>query len=99
MNGLIPRSLPAAAAAALLTAACNVTLYLDDARLEQTIRDGIESQSDLSVTQVNCPDKQPIKEGDVFECTADTSDGRHLTVTITQTDSSGGVHWEVTSAS
>lgn len=86
-------------AVALLAVACAQTLYVDTPRLEQTISDGILEQLHWTVTRVDCPDQQPIEMGYVFECTADTTDGRQLTVTITQTYGAGVLNWRVTGES
>ncbi len=83
----------------MLAVACAETLYVDTPRLEQTISDGILVQLHQAVTRVDCPEQQPIKMGHVFECTADTADGRHLVVTVTQTYGAGVVNWRVTGES
>ncbi|HWH24568.1 MAG TPA: DUF4333 domain-containing protein [Candidatus Limnocylindria bacterium] len=78
-------------------AACQFSLTLDTTALEQNIRDEVARQVDgLTLTEVNCPEDRPLQEGDVFTCTATGSDGRQLVITVTQTDSTGNVRWEVT---
>ena len=87
------------AAIALLAVACAETLYVDSQRLEQIIRDGIQAQAQLTVIGVSCPDQHPLQEGDVFECTADIADGRHLTITVLQNGPSGTLSWRITGGS
>lgn len=84
------------AASAVLAMACAQTLYVDTPRLEQTISAGILAQLHQTVTNVRCPDQQPIEMGYVFECTADTAAGHKLQVTITQTYGAGVLNWRVT---
>ena len=79
--------------AAVIFAGCSTTL--DNTRLQQVIADGLLEQAGVTATVV-CPADRPIKLGDVFTCTAATQDGQTLTITVTQTDDQGNVHWEVT---
>lgn len=79
---------------ALLAVACNSTL--DDARLEQVITEGIQTQTGVTLTSIDCPSGQPLQEGNTFTCTAATPDGSTLQITVTQTDSIGNVHWSIT---
>lgn len=79
--------------AALIFAGCSTTL--DGTRLQQVIADGLLEQAGVTAT-VTCPTDRPLKQDDVFTCTAATLDGQTLTITVTQTDSQGNVHWEVT---
>jgi hypothetical protein len=82
--------------AALLLAACQTTLTLDTANLQNIIKTGIEAQNvntGVTVSSVVCPDR-PLLQGDTFECTATTSAGNYR-VSVTQTDAIGNVHWEL----
>jgi Domain of unknown function (DUF4333) len=79
--------------AALIVAGCSTTL--DNVKLQQSIVDGLQQQAGVTA-EVTCPNDRPIKQGDIFTCTATTADGQTLTITVTQTDSNGQVHWEVT---
>ena len=81
-----------------MAAACTLELYVDDQRLEQTIRDGIEAQVHVAVTRVDCPDQHRVAGGDVFACTVDTADGRHLTIIVTQ-EGNGNMRWDLTGGS
>lgn len=87
------------AATVLLMAACGGPQYVDDQRLEQIIRDGMQAQAQLTVIGVSCPDQHPLQEGDVFECTADIADGRHVTITVRQNGPSGTLSWRITGGS
>lgn len=88
-----------AAAGVLLIGACSETFYLDGPRLEEEIRLGLESQAQLTVTSVVCPEGLVAKQGDVFECSADIADGRHLTITVTENGGPGNMLWRVTGGS
>jgi hypothetical protein len=92
------RGLLSGAAAVLLVVACG-NLTLDDTRLEQVISAGITTQTGVAVTSVNCPNNRPLKTGDTFDCTATTADGATLTITVTQTDDQGNVHWAISGQS
>jgi hypothetical protein len=79
---------------ALVAVACNSTL--DDARLEQVITEGIQTQTGVTLTSIDCPSGQPLVEGNTFNCVAVTPEGSNLQITVTQTDGIGNVHWEIT---
>ncbi|MEP7379597.1 MAG: DUF4333 domain-containing protein [Chloroflexota bacterium] len=84
-----------AALVALLVAACG-TDVVDAARLEQSIKDGIEASSDFAVINVDCPQDRVFKQGDVFTCTAQISDGRTLIVKVTNESGGGNLKYQVT---
>ncbi|MEO8626166.1 MAG: DUF4333 domain-containing protein [Candidatus Limnocylindrales bacterium] len=84
-----------AALVALLLAACG-TDVVDAARLEQSIKEGIETSSGFTVTNVDCPQDRVFKLGDVFTCTAQISDGRTLIVTVTNESGGGNLKYQVT---
>ena len=79
--------------AALLVSACSTSTTLNTTQLEQAIEDWFQSGAQIGTT-VTCPADVPLKQGDVFRCTAVTNDGLTLTVQVTQTDASGGVAWQ-----
>jgi hypothetical protein len=80
---------------ALLLAACNTTLSLNTENLQNLIKTGIEQQNQgVTVSSVTCPER-PIQQGDIFDCQATTSAGNYR-VTVTQTDATGNVNWEIT---
>jgi hypothetical protein len=80
------------AAAALLAAGCDTTVYLNTEQLEQEIMAEFQSQTGLALT-LSCPDDRPIQQGDVFTCTGEGSDGNTYTIQVTQTDAAGNVSW------
>ena len=80
---------------ALLVTACG-TDYVDTAKLEQTIREGVAAQMHVTITSVDCPDSRVFQLGDVFDCTAKTSDGRTLIVTVSNENGGGNLKYEVT---
>jgi hypothetical protein len=86
----------AVALLALVATACG-TDYVDTAKLEQTIREGIQVQMPVTVVSVDCPDSRVFALGDTFDCTARTSDGRTMTVTVTNPNGGGNLRWQVTS--
>jgi hypothetical protein len=77
-------------------AACGLVPALDDAVIEQSIRDGVQQQTGITLTEVECPTSRPIQQGDVFTCSAVADDGRVLEISVTQDDAQGNVSWEVT---
>jgi hypothetical protein len=79
----------------LLAAGCG-TDYVDTAKLEQTIKEGVEVQLHVTITSVDCPDNRVFQLGDVFECTARMADGRKLTVTVSNPDGGGNLRYQVT---
>jgi len=89
-----PILLFAAGLFALSAAACQTTLTLDDARLEQVITDQFKTQTGVTLTAVDCPDDRPLQQGDTFNCTATTELDEALTIEVTQTDDTGNVSWK-----
>ena len=85
-------------AAVALAAACSTTLLLNNDNLQTEIAKWIQDNYGLTAT-VTCPDDRPIKQGDVFQCQAATSDGQQVTFEVTQTDSAGHVNFRVVSVS
>lgn len=82
------------AVAALALAACQTTLTLDTANLQNIIKTGIEAQNaGVTVSSVTCPDR-PLQQGDTFDCTAATSAGNYR-VSVVQTDGAGNVSWNL----
>jgi hypothetical protein len=86
----------AVALLALAVAACQLTLTLDNERLEQVIKDGVAQQTGVTLTDVSCPDDRPLKQGDEFTCSATAADGAAVVISVTQTDDKGNVNWQVT---
>jgi hypothetical protein len=82
--------------AGLSLAGCQLTVTLNEAVLEANISEEIQSQTGLTVSAVECPGDRPLLAGDVFTCSATTTDGRVLEITVEQTDGQGNVEWEVT---
>jgi hypothetical protein len=87
------RCLLAVGAVLVLIVGCSTSVYLDNERLEQEIEAWFQDGAQIT-TDVTCPANEPIKQGDVFNCTAHTPDGLTLTVQVTQTDGSGTVSWQ-----
>jgi hypothetical protein len=81
----------------LVLVACGSVI--DASALEAEIRDGVQSQAGVTLTEVVCPENRALSAGDVFTCTATANDGRTLEVTITQDDDQGNVRWQVTGES
>lgn len=95
---IIARPIAALAFAGTIVGGCNTALLLDNDKLQQVIAEGLQTQAGVSAS-VTCPDDRPIKQGDTFTCTAQTTDGDNLTITVVQTDDTGRVNWNVTGAS
>lgn len=87
----------AAALLALAVAGCQLSIVLDNDRLEQSIKDGVAEQTGVTLTDIDCPDDRPLKQGDQFTCSATSDAGAQVEITVTQTDDKGNVDWEVTS--
>ena len=85
----------AAAASLLLLALVGCGNVIDDELLETEIRNGVQSQTGVTLSDVTCPENRPVQAGDVFTCTATVDDGRSLEVTVTQNDDQGNVRWEL----
>lgn len=90
------RGVVAAAVALVLLGACSASVsvgtgsgQLDTDKAEESISTLFEG---VPVDSVTCPDRD-LKEGDVFECTAEV-DGQAARVEVTQKDDEGNVHLE-----
>ena len=86
----------AAAVALTLLGACRASVsigsgsgQLDTDKAEDSIRTMLKG---VPVDSVTCPDRD-LKEGDVFECTAEV-DGQAARIEVTQKDDEGNVHLE-----
>jgi hypothetical protein len=79
---------------ALLVAACS-TDVVDAAKLEQSIKEGIEASTDFTVINVDCPQDRPFALNDAFTCKARISDGRTLIVLVTNPNGGGNLKYEV----
>ena len=89
------RAAVAVALIAAVVAACG-TDVVDAAKLQQTIKDGIEASTDFIVLGVECPTDREMKLGDEFTCRAKISDGRTLIVLVTNDNGGGNLRYEVT---
>jgi hypothetical protein len=82
-----------AALALVFLGACSASVsvgtgnQLDTDKAEESIRNLLEG---TPVQSVSCPNRD-MKEGDVFECTAEV-DGQAVRVKVTQKDGEGNVH-------
>lgn len=70
-----------AGALALLAAGCGKTV-IDSQKAEDFIKGAIEKQSPGSVATVSCPDNFEVKTGAEFDCTATSTSGKTLRVTM-----------------
>ena len=86
------RLLLAPAVALAILGACSVTTRLDTSKGEGQIQTYLQDKFGIS-SEVSCPDRE-IEQGDVFECTADFSDGQSLRLKLTQDDDEGNVSFE-----
>jgi Domain of unknown function (DUF4333) len=90
------RGVIVAALALVLLGGCSASVsvgtgsgQLDTDKAEESVRTLLEG---VPVDSVSCPDRD-LKEGDVFECTAEV-DGQAARVEVTQKDDEGNVHLE-----
>ncbi len=86
------RLLLAPAVALVILGACSVTEELDTSKGEGQIKTYLQDNFGMSA-EVSCPDRE-VKQGDVFECKADFSDGQSLRLKLTQDDDEGNVSFE-----
>jgi hypothetical protein len=68
---------------------------LDMNELKKQITTGVETQTGVELEEIDCPKNRDVEQGDTFACTATTTDGRVITLRVTQTDDQGNVNWEV----
>jgi hypothetical protein len=68
---------------------------LDMNKLKEAITTGVEAQTGVEITSIDCPPNRDVEEGDTFDCTATIEDGNSLTIKVTQTDDQGNINWEV----
>lgn len=87
----------AVAVLAIAAAACSKTL--DTEGLESELKSQIETQTDSTISSVDCPADVEAKAGEVFRCTAEEGSGATFTIEVTQRDDAGNVDWEVIDAS
>ena len=87
----------AVAVLAIAAAACSKTL--DTEGLESELKSQIETQTDSTISSVDCPADVEAKAGEVFKCTAEEGSGATFTIQVTQRDDAGNVNWEVIDAS
>ena len=76
----------------LLLAACGAD-KLDMGTVESRIGRELERQLGESL-DVTCPDEVEVREGDTFECTTTTSDGR-ATIVVTQRNDRGALRFRL----
>jgi hypothetical protein len=91
------RSLPAfalAALTALAVAGCGGEKRIDDKKLESKIKQGIESQSGVKIKSVDCPGDRKLKKGDRFKCTARSTGGQTIPISVTQRDDKENVFYQ-----
>jgi hypothetical protein len=82
----------AALVPALVAAACGK--QLDVSKPERAIAASIEERYSIDVQGVSCPQDLEAKKGSRFQCVV-TLQGDRLTANVTQTDSSGGLRYEL----
>jgi hypothetical protein len=79
-------------AGVLMTAACGK--QLDMSKPEQAIAQAIERSYKIKVNDVSCPNDLKANAGSKFQCVV-ALPGDRLTANVTQTDSSGGLSYEL----
>lgn len=52
-------------------------------------------QNRTSALRVTCPAVEPVRTGYHFDCTLDTGTGTPVTVTVTEFNGRGGLHWSL----
>jgi uncharacterized protein DUF4333 len=64
-----------------LLAGCGETV-VDQAKLEDTLRENVEKQQQKKVAEVECPSDQEVKPKATFRCTIELKDGKTETATL-----------------
>jgi len=82
-------------AALALGSACSRTKTLDAQQLDQKIASDMQAKLDLTGVTVSCPDDVKVQTGGTFTCTATGSDGKTMTLEVTQNDDRGNVGYNV----
>ena len=68
---------------------------LDLDLVEQSVNEGLKAQAQVDA-KVTCDGRwKASKPGEVFQCQAETTDGRKATVEVTVTDTEGNINWKV----
>lgn len=70
-------------------------IAINMSRLEETIREGLETQLGATIPSVECPEGIVIEAGNDFECTATDDAGATGVVAVTQHDDAGNITWEL----
>jgi hypothetical protein len=83
------KTVAAAAVSVLALAGC--THNLDMARVQDFVKQTIQTQVGASVKSVSCPDHREMKQGDSFDCAVELDGGGKTSVTITQSDAAGNI--------
>jgi hypothetical protein len=92
------RSVVVVLASLALVGACSRTKTLDANGLEETLGTQVGQQLGAHGITVACPDGEPAQAGAIFQCTATSSEGKTITIEVTQTDDHGNVTWKATKA-
>jgi hypothetical protein len=79
---------------ALVAAAGACGKQLDVSKPERAIAAAIEKRYSIDVESVSCPKDLEAKKGSRFQCVV-TLQGDRLTADVTQTDSSGGLRYQL----
>jgi len=68
---------------------------LDLDLVETSVTEGLKAQAQVDA-KVSCDGRwKASKPGEVFQCQAETTDGRKATVEVTVTDTEGNISWKV----
>ena len=81
-----------AAPLALVLAGCG---SIDNEKVQNGIKDGIEKQTNVKVRSVSCPEGRSIKKGDRFTCKVTATNGSTGQVDVVQSDDKGNVRWNL----
>jgi hypothetical protein len=63
--------------------------------IETAILQDLESQGEISVVSVNCPQRVQPEVGKAFSCMGELDSGDTFLVTVTPQDETGNVEWEI----
>lgn len=92
MYKVVRRCVVLAAVGLVVLTGCSKTI--DEAKLQDTIRDKVAADQGITLTSVSCPKDRKAKTGDIFQCTATTDSGATITFDVTQTSDNGDVKYD-----
>ena len=82
------------AVAGLSLGLASCSSYIDESKVESSIKSGAAAQLKIKVDSVDCPSDVEAKKGNTFMCTI-KAEGDSAKIKVTQQDDEGSVRWEL----